>query len=162
MSDQNIVVPWLYWSLCLPFVFSNTIICCVSGWLVRERWRFWPVLVMSMWSLWVQLTIYSRHWAFRFGSWYKITWALNFVVCFATLFGHFVADLNAALLVLFCVQVWRIYIVIARGQNLVVKPVSSWQVLFYIMYELQQPRSLLDHVFEAALSQPGLPGLTMH
>jgi hypothetical protein len=34
--------------------------------------------------------------------------------------------------------------------------------LFYIMYELQQPRSLLDHVFEAALSQPGLPGLTMH
>ena len=33
---------------------------------------------------------------------------------------------------------------------------------FYIVYELQQPRSLLDHVFEAALSQPGLPGLTMH
>ena len=52
-------------------------------------------------------------------------------------------------------------IVRARGQNLLALYLSVLD-RFLISIEPWQPRALLDQVYGAALSKPGLPGLTMH
>ena len=52
-------------------------------------------------------------------------------------------------------------IVCARGQNLLALHLSVLD-RFLFLFEPWQPRALLDHVYGAALSKPGLPGLTMH
>ena len=49
----------------------------------------------------------------------------------------------------------------ARGQNLLAYNLSVLD-RFLISFEPRQPRALLDQVYGAAFSKPGLPGLTMH
>ena len=130
-----------------------TILTCFSNvhvGLVSAAYHFLPALSISFWDLGKQLK-QARILSFVLQTYLSLLWQIWTVLAGCGPFSFILCSMLTTLSI------------DCQGSE---PSGETGQFLtgfyFYIVYELQQPRSLLDHVFEAALSQPGLPGLTMH